>query len=128
MTPHTAELLERARQTLRDARRLETIIPRIAGREAYLAAFHAAQALIYQRTGRLAKTHRGVRSQFARLAKDEPQLNGISAEVLIRGYEVKSRADYGIGTAANVSIRTVEGIIEDAASFIDALAALLDTA
>ncbi len=45
-----------------------------------------------------------------------------------RGYEVKSRADQGIGTATNVSIRTVEGVIEDAANFIDALAALLDTA
>jgi len=93
-----------------------------------LPHFHAAQALIYQRTGGLAKTHRGVRSQFARLAKDEPRLNGISVEVLSRGYEVKSRADYGIGTAANVSIRTVEGVIEDAANFIDALAALLDQA
>jgi uncharacterized protein (UPF0332 family) len=31
-----------------------------AGRNAYLAEFHAAQALIYDRTGRAAKTHNGV--------------------------------------------------------------------
>jgi len=31
-----------------------------AGRAAYLAVFHAAQALIHARTGREAKTHRGV--------------------------------------------------------------------
>ena len=30
-----------------------------AGRAAYLAGFHAAQALISERTGRVAKTHDG---------------------------------------------------------------------
>ena len=30
-----------------------------AGRTAYLAGFHAAQALIFERTGRAVKTHRG---------------------------------------------------------------------
>ena len=125
MTRGTAELLDRARQGLRDARRLRAEIPRIAGREAYLAAFHAAQALIYERTGKLAKTHRGVRSQFARLMKEEPGLQGISIEVLSRGYEVKSRVDYGVGTTAHVSARTAEAIIDEAAAFIDALARLL---
>ena len=115
MTPGAAELLARARQTLRDARQLQSSIPRIAGREAYLAAFHAAQALIYERTGKLAKTHRGVRGQFARLAMDEPGLAGTSAEVLGCGYEIKSRADYGVGTAAVVSTQTAEATINAAA-------------
>ena len=125
MTPGAAELLDRARQGLRDARKLQSTIPRIAGREAYLAAFHAAQALIYERTGRLAKTHRGVRSQFSRLANDEPTLARATADVLGRGYEVKSRADYGVGPAAIVSTQTAESTIEAAAQLIEAVAALL---
>jgi hypothetical protein len=35
-----------------------------AGRTAYLAGFHAAQALISERTGRTVKTHRGVNTAF----------------------------------------------------------------
>jgi hypothetical protein len=31
----------------------------VAAREAYMAAFHAAQALIFERTGKPAKTHNG---------------------------------------------------------------------
>jgi len=30
-----------------------------AGRTAYLAAFHAAQAFIFQRTGKVLKSHKG---------------------------------------------------------------------
>jgi hypothetical protein len=45
-----------------------------AGRNAYLAGFHAAQALIGERTGRDAKTHKGVHAQFARLTRNEPRL------------------------------------------------------
>jgi uncharacterized protein (UPF0332 family) len=41
-------------------------IPEDAARDAYLAAFHAAQALIAERTGKSAKTHRGVHIAFAR--------------------------------------------------------------
>ncbi|HEX3522373.1 MAG TPA: hypothetical protein VHT52_09830 [Stellaceae bacterium] len=43
-----------------------------AGRNAYLAAFHAAQALIAERTGKEAKTHKGVHAQFARHKKRAP--------------------------------------------------------
>jgi uncharacterized protein (UPF0332 family) len=42
-------------------------------RAAYLAGFHAAQALISERTGRIAKSHSGARIAFARLVKEDPQ-------------------------------------------------------
>src|SRR5947208_12942805 len=45
-----------------------------AGRNAYLATFHAAQSLIAERTGKDAKTHKGVHAQFARLTRNEPRL------------------------------------------------------
>jgi uncharacterized protein (UPF0332 family) len=48
-----------------------------AGRAAYLAAFHAAQAIIMLRTNKVAKTHAGVRSEFARIARDELPWNAV---------------------------------------------------
>ena len=42
-----------------------------AAREAHLAAYHAVEAFIYERTGKPVKTHSGLRSTFARLVKDD---------------------------------------------------------
>ena len=46
-----------------------------AGRSAYMAAFHAASALVIARTGRAPKTHSGLRSEFARIAREEPRIS-----------------------------------------------------
>ena len=46
-----------------------------AGRTAYLAGFHAAQALISERTGRSVKTHKGVHRELHRLTKDDQHLD-----------------------------------------------------
>jgi len=73
VTPEAARFLDKARQCLADGVRYQPLVPRIAGREAYLAAFHAAQALLYERTGKIARTHRGLRAQFARITRDEPR-------------------------------------------------------
>ena len=66
MKPETAQFLDKAHECLADATRYQLLVPRIAGREAYLAAFHAAEALLFERTRKIAKTHRGLRAQFAR--------------------------------------------------------------
>jgi uncharacterized protein (UPF0332 family) len=52
---------------------LETGLNYDAGRAAYLAAFHAAEALIFERTGKVPKTHKGVNIEFLRLTKDDPR-------------------------------------------------------
>jgi uncharacterized protein (UPF0332 family) len=57
LSPETARFMEKARQCLEDAQLYQPLVPRIAGREAYLAAFHAAQAIVYERGGKVAKTH-----------------------------------------------------------------------
>lgn len=73
MTPESARYLEKARKCLSHARAtLDIGLSNDAGRNAYLAAFHAAQAFIFEQTGTIAKTHSGVRSEFARLAKEAP--------------------------------------------------------
>jgi hypothetical protein len=44
-----------------------------AGRAAYLAGFHAAQAFIFESVGKMFKTHKGVQTEFLRLTKDDPR-------------------------------------------------------
>jgi uncharacterized protein (UPF0332 family) len=57
--------LDKARQSLNEAQAVVVIgFHAAAGRAAYLAAFHAAQAIILLRTNKVAKTHAGVRSEF----------------------------------------------------------------
>lgn len=47
-----------------------TGLSEVAGREAYLAA----QAILFERTGRAVKTHRGLRSAFSLLAHGDPAI------------------------------------------------------
>lgn len=75
MTPEVGEHLDKARECLTRAKIiLGAGVGEDAGRDAYLAAFHAAQALILVRFGKVVKTHRGVHRQFSRLAKNEAEL------------------------------------------------------
>ncbi len=125
MTPEAGRFLDKARQCLVDAVIYQPLVPRIAGREAYLAAFHAAEALVYERTGKIAKTHRGLRAQFARIVRDEPSIDKPISEFLGRAYELKSLADYGTGTEAAISFKTANAAVETATRFVDCIATLL---
>lgn len=73
--PETAAYLAKAGQFLEEARIVAVSgLIDAAGRAAYLAAYHAAQAYIFDSTGRATKSHNGVRSEFARLAKDDSRI------------------------------------------------------
>lgn len=65
-----------------------------AGRSAYLAAFHAAQALIFERLGEVLKTHAGVHAEFLRLTRDDGRLEADLRVFLSRSYNLKTIADY----------------------------------
>jgi uncharacterized protein (UPF0332 family) len=123
--PETTRFLDKARLCLADAVLYQPLVPRIAGREAYLAAFHAAEALLYERTGKIAKTHRGLRAQFALIAKNEPRIERDLSEFLARAYELKSMADYGTGTEASISVATATAAVATATRFVDCVARLL---
>src|SRR5271157_4082876 len=125
MTPEAGRFLDKARQCLADAVLYQPIVPRIAGREAYLAAFHAAEALLYERTGRIARTHRGLRAQFARIARDEPHIDQSVSEFLGRAYELKSLADYGTGAEAVISVATATAAVETATRFVVCISDLI---
>jgi len=92
---------------------------------AYLAGFHAAQARIFERTGRTPKTHRGVRSQFGSLAVAEPRISPSLRRFLTRGYDIKSLADYAIGVDAVVPVQEAISGIETATLFVERVAELL---
>ncbi len=127
MTPETADYLDKARESLSKARDLLdlTHYSDEAARAAYLAGFHAAQALIFASLGRAVKTHSGLRSTFARLAKDEPRIEREFTRFLARAYKLKEIADYGVGPQSGVPRSEAEEMIEIAARFIERIAEIL---
>jgi uncharacterized protein (UPF0332 family) len=95
LTPEAAAHLDKARRSLANARTmLDVNLTDEAGRAAYLAAFHAAQAFIFERTGRTPKSHTGVHGQFGKLAKDEPGIDVALRRFLSQAYDMKTIVDY----------------------------------
>ena len=96
-----------------------------AGRTAYLAGFHAAQALIFERIGRVLKTHRGVQTEFLRLTKDDPNLTGALRGFLSRSYNLKAIADYETGPGSEVSPERAGEAVQAAKQFVAHIATQL---
>jgi uncharacterized protein (UPF0332 family) len=114
--------IEKARRSLDEARAVADIkLFEAAGRSAYLAAYHAVQALILARTDKVAKTHSGVRSEFSRVAKDDPRIERKLASFLAQAYNLKVVADYAVGTDVRVSDLEAAEAIEGATSFVEAV-------
>lgn len=117
MTRETADFLAKAHRLAADASpMLEAGFVEAAARTADLAGFHAAQALIFDQTGRVLKTHNGVQAEFARLVRDDGRFEARQRSFLSRTYEFKAIADYGVGAD--------EGITSDETR--DAIAELTD--
>ena len=127
MTPETTEHLDRAREHLTKARNLLHVMHYNddAGRAAYLAGFHAAQALISERTGQIAKTHEGVNSQFNLLTRGNQRIDAELRRFLAKTYDLKAVADYETGPSTIVPMERVEEALATAARFIDVVAMLL---
>ena len=125
MTPEISDHLNKARGCLNRARLiLDAEVGEDDGRNAYLAAFHAAQALILARTNKFAKTHRGVHRQFFALVQDDPDLADL-ARFLSQAYDLKSIADYDVGPDTGVSLDRAAAAIETAQHFVDRVIELL---
>jgi uncharacterized protein (UPF0332 family) len=127
VTPEAGKFIEKAHDCLRRARIiLDAGVGEDAGRDAYLAAFHAAQAFIHARSGRAVKTHRGVQTRFSMLVLNEPRLMEFQ-RFLSQAYNLKSVADYDLGPGADVPLDQAKAAIDTAARFIDRIIELLDT-
>lgn len=127
MKAEAADYLAKARQCLADAQQIATLpLPHIAAREVYTAVLHAAEAYIFEQTGKVAKTHRGVRGEFARLTKEDPRVDREFVTFLATAYQFKAQADYAIGSRARpITAQEAASAIGTARQFIDLIAWLL---
>ncbi|HEY1934250.1 MAG TPA: HEPN domain-containing protein [Acetobacteraceae bacterium] len=101
------------------------ILNEAASRTAYLAGFHAAQALISDRTGRAAKTHKGVSAEWHRLLKHDTTIDHEMRAFLGFAYNLKAVADYEAGPGAGVSPESAHRAIEIARRFVARMADLV---
>jgi uncharacterized protein (UPF0332 family) len=126
LTPEVQRYLEKARQTLANGRIILSVrLGDDAGRSAYLAAFHAAQAFILDRSGRVAKTHKGVHVQFAKFAAEEPRIDIELRRFLQRAFNLKAVADYEMGPDAVVPLERAAAALDTASRLVDCIAEIV---
>lgn len=118
MTPEIHHHLRTANRCLKDATTLRLSLPRLAARESYLAAYHAAEAYLLYSTAKIAKTHSGLRAEFARLAKDDPRIDLDFARFLAEAYELKSIADYSTDPESDITVEDAETTLQTACRFV----------
>jgi len=117
--PEAASFLDKARTLPGEAEAILAIhLNESAGRTAYLAGYHAAQAFVLERTGKSPKTHRGVHTEFLRHTKDDPRLDPDLRLFLSSGYNLEAIADYETGPGAKVSKERATSTIEADKRFV----------
>jgi uncharacterized protein (UPF0332 family) len=122
----TSAYLDKSRELLDEAAAILRIdLYEAAVRTAYLAGFHAAQALIFETSGRIYKSHSGVHGEFSRLVKDDPHVDDDLRAFLGRTYSLKAIADYETGPGSHVSAESARDAITTARRFIALIAGLL---
>jgi uncharacterized protein (UPF0332 family) len=119
VTPETGNYLDKASTDLSEAEKIAAIgLATAAARSAYYAAFHTAEAFISERTGKIAKTHSGVRTEFSRLARGTPSIGKKFTTFLAQAYMYKEISDYSVEPDATVTIAEAEDAIVTAAQFL----------
>ena len=125
MRPEAAEFLRKASEFLPKAQGMLDRWPDEAGRDVYFAGFHAAQALVFERRGRSAKTHSGVQTEFARIAKTEPRIDAGLRAFLGRAYNFKAAVDNETGPITPVTPARAAATVETAKRFVACIAEIL---
>jgi uncharacterized protein (UPF0332 family) len=126
MKPEAADYLEKSRENIEEARAIYRIgLASVAARSAYYAAFHAAQALIISQTGKVAKTHSGVRAEFNRLAKDNMRIGPDLRAFLAKAYTYKEIDDYGTEKKSIITMAMAISAIDAAEGFVNCIAEAL---
>lgn len=122
MTPEAASFLEKATRMLEHAdTMLRVNLNEDAGRTAYLAGFHAAQAFIFTATGKISKTHKGVQTEFQRLIKDDPRFTQKLRTFLSQTYNLKSIADYETGPGSEITPERAAEAVAEGKDFVASL-------
>ena len=126
MKPETALFLEKSHELLERADTMMGVgLTDDAGRAAYLAGLHAAQAFIFETTGRVFKKHSGVQREFSRQVKDDPRVDTSLRTFLSRTYQLKAIADYETGPGSHVSAETARDAIRTARQLVECVAGRL---
>jgi uncharacterized protein (UPF0332 family) len=106
----SSAFLEKSRELLDEADAIFGINRHeAAARAAYMAGLHAAQALIFETSGRIYKSHSGVQSEFSRLVKDDARVDDQIRTFLGRTYNLKAIADYHTGPGSHISAESARG-------------------
>lgn len=118
MREKTIDFLVEADETIADTRTsLGVALTAQAARLSYLAAFHAAQALIMETTGAAAKIHKEVHVRFAELANVRG-LDKSYARFSSAAYHFKEAADYETGGLRRITESDARQAIERADDFV----------
>jgi uncharacterized protein (UPF0332 family) len=129
VTPEAGRFLQNALNHLeRASTMLSVSLNEDAGRAAYLAGLHAAQAFIFESTGKVFKTHNGVQTEFLRLTKDDPRFAPKLRTFLSHAYNLKAIADYEGGLGAEVSAEQAASAVEAGKQFVTHIARLISPA
>lgn len=96
-----------------------------AARNAYLAAFHAAKALIFERTGQARMKHGTVQKLFSQIAKSEGAMDTDVRRFLGNAYDFKRVADYDIEAGAPITLAEAGQALDEAERFVAAIRALV---
>lgn len=126
MKPQTSAFLEKARELLERAdTMLRVSLNEDAGRTAYLASLHAAQAFLFETHGRVFKKHASIQSEFGRLIKDDPRFDTDLRTFLGRAYNLKAIADYETGPGSRLSPETASAAVQTGRRFVDSVTTIL---
>ncbi len=98
-----------------------------AGRAAYLACFHIAQAMIFEREGRVLKSQHGVQVEFNRIMKDDPRADRALTGFLSRSCKYKTVAGYGFDAPVRSTADKARTALLEASRLVDVFVDLLDT-
>jgi len=129
VTPEAGRFLQNALNHLeRASTMLSVSLNEDAGRAAYLAGLHAAQAFIFESTGKVFKTHNGVQTEFLRLTKDDPRFAPKLRTFLSHAYNLKAIADYEGGPSSEVSAEQATSAVEAGKQFVTHIAGLISPA
>jgi uncharacterized protein (UPF0332 family) len=122
----TTAYLDKARELLDQAEAVLQIgLYEPAGRTAYLAGFHAAQALIFETTGRIYKSHGGLHGEFRRLVRHDPRVDDQIRAFLGRTYDLKAIADYLTGPGSHISAEMAREAVDSARQFVECITGLM---
>jgi uncharacterized protein (UPF0332 family) len=126
VTPEAGRFIAKANTLLEHATKMLSVgLSEDAGRNAYLAGFHAAQALLFDTTGKTFKSHRGVQKDFLHLTKDDPRFTSEHRLFLSQSYNLKAIADYETGPGSEISPDRAAHAVRAGKEFVSHIAGLL---